>query len=286
MFGYLNINKQKLNDGQQGLWQSFMCQLCISTKRLIGNLPRMFVSNDLNAFNVLFHSVLQKDVVVLQSRCASHPIKKRSILQTDEISDNLALSNLLLMRWSLYDDVVDDKKISKKIALRFISSAYQKCKNKLADMDKAIELRYAELRKLEKEKCAVIDLVAHPFACLTQDFCKLSLGEHTNDHIETLCYNLGKWIYLIDAVDDAADDLRNADYNPFVSCYNAKNMAELVRNADEIQFTLYATLNRIAQSFNDLNLTKYHCVLTNILFDSIRDKTTMLLNELKQYKTE
>lgn len=286
MFGYLNVNKQNLNEGQQGLWQSFMCQLCISTKRLIGNLPRMLISNDLNAFNVLFHSVLQRDVTVLQARCASHPIKKRAILQTDEISDNLALSNLLLMRWSLYDDVVDNKSTSKKIALRFISSAYKKCKQRLADVDGAIERHYAELRKLEKENCAVIDLVAHPFACLTQDFCKLTLGEQSNDYIEALCYNLGKWIYLIDAVDDAKDDLRSGDYNPFVCCYNAKSMAELAQNEAEIRFTLFATLNRIAQSFNDLNLTKYNCVLTNVLFDSIRDKTTTLLNNLKQYKTE
>lgn len=284
MFGYLTIDRQKLNDGQKGLWQTFMCGLCVSTKNLVGNVSRMAVNNDINTFNVLFHSVQNKDVAVLQQRCVAHPLKKRSILQTDEITDKLAIANVLLIRWNLFDDVIDDGKTKKKIALNLLSSAYKKSKGLCQKLDETIEVRYDELRTLEKSNCNIIDLVAHPFASLTQDFCIFALGDHSNPFAETLCYNLGKWIYLADALDDAKDDIARGNYNPLVSHYGAKSVDELVNNIDEINFLMFSTLNRIAQSFNDLNLTKYRCLLTNILFDSLRGQTTQLIEKLKQYK--
>ena len=81
MFGYLNVDKDTLEKGQAGLWQSFMCGLCFSTKKLYGNFPRMFISNDVNFFNVLFHSVLGVDVEVENSHCFSHPIRKQTVLR-------------------------------------------------------------------------------------------------------------------------------------------------------------------------------------------------------------
>ena len=112
---------------------------------------------------------------------------------------------------------------------------------------------------------------------LSQDFCRCILADKSNEDAETLCYNLGKWIYLIDALDDAKKDLKRGNYNPFVKCYNAQSIGELATHKEEIQFVMYTALNRIAQSYNDLNLTKYNCILKNILFESIRNKTKDVL---------
>ena len=71
-------------------------------------------------------------------------------------------------------------------------------------------------------------------------------------------------------------------YNPFVKCYQATSLADLATHKEEIQFVMYTSLNRIAQSFNDLNLTKYTCILKNILFESIRNKTKDVLQKLSK----
>ena len=78
-------------------------------------------------------------------------------------------------------------------------------------------------------------------------------------------------------MDDAKKDLKRGNYNPFVKCYNAQSIGELATHKEEIQFVMYTALNRIAQSYNDLNLTKYNCILKNILFESIRNKTKDVL---------
>ncbi|MCH5157190.1 MAG: hypothetical protein J1G02_04870 [Clostridiales bacterium] len=283
MFGYLNIEKDKLEDGQRGLWQTFMCGLCFSTKQLYGNYPRMFISNDVNFFNVLFHSVTNTDVAVTNKRCFSHPIRKRSVLQETVLTDKLSVANVLLTYWNIYDDTIDGGSTSKKIALRSFRKAYRKAKKDVPELDEILAKRYSELRELEQSNCNSIDRVAHAFALLSQDFATSVLGEHATEYVQTLAYNLGKWIYLIDALDDATKDIKRRNYNPFVSCYNVQSAQELSKKYDELQFLMFAVLNRIAQSYNDLNLTKYTCILNNVLFDSIRDKTKQVLN---RYKTE
>lgn len=279
MFGYLNINK-KLEDGQRGLWQTFMCGLCFSTKKLFGNVPRLFISNDINLFNVLFHSVQQIDVQLEQSRCFSHPVKKRTVQKPTELTDKIAVANVLLTYLNIYDDVVDGGGAKKKAALALFKKAYKTAAKTWAQLDETFCLRYNQLRELEKSNCNSLDAVAHSFALLSQDFCKQILGEKTSDYAETLCYNVGKWVYLIDALDDAQKDVKKHNYNPFISCYGVATAAELSQHKEEITFLMYAVLNRIAQSFNDLNLTKYVCVLKNVLLESIREKTQQVLNKL------
>ena len=281
MFGYLDIEKDKLVQGQRGLWQTFMCGLCFSTKRLYGNYERVFISNDVNFFNVLFHSVTDMDVAVENRRCFSHPIRKRSILIETELTKKLSVANVLLTYWNIYDDTVDGGSVKKKTALRLFRKSYKLAKEDFPELDDVLSKRYGELRELEQSNCGSIDRVAHSFAQLAQDFSVLVLGEQSTEYLKTLCYNLGKWIYLIDALDDAEKDIKHHNYNPFVSCYGAKSVDDLKVKHDELQFLMFAVLNRIAQSYNDLNLNKYTCILKNVLFDSIRDRTKTILDRYK-----
>ena len=277
MFGYLDVDKGKLEEGQHGLWQTFMCGLCFSTKKLYGNVPRMFISNDVNFFNVLFHSITQSDVEIEHKRCFSHPISKRTVLKETSLTQKLSVANVLLTYWNIYDDVLDGGSVKKRTALKAFRKAYLKSKKDYPELDAMLSKRYGELRELEQSNCDSIDRVAHSFAQLSQDFAVIVLGDQANDYAQTLCYNVGKWIYLIDALDDAEKDVKRHNYNPFVACYKANTVKDLTQKYDELSFEMYAVLNRIAQAYNDLNLTKYTCILNNVLFESIRGKTKEIL---------
>lgn len=277
MFGYLNIQSDRLAEGKRGLWQAFMCGLCLSTKNKVGNVARMFVNNDINAFNVLFHSICNVDVTVNNATCVAHPLKKRTLLNVTEITDKLAVANILLVYWNLYDDVVDGGvSLKKRVALAAIKPAYDKAKNDWAELDKTIADNYAALRCAEGQGETSIDRVSHHFAKLAEDFARAVLGNLCTPHVATLCYNLGKWIYLIDALDDVAKDIKKGNYNPFVSAYGLNTEADMAAHEDEIRFVMLTLLNRIAQAYNDLNLTKYRCVLDNVLLVYIRNETAKL----------
>ena len=281
MFGYLDIEKGTLEDGQRGLWQTFMCGLCKSTKNSYGNFPRAFISNDVNFFNVLFHSVTNTDVESYQGRCFSHPLKKRSLLKENELTNKLAAANVLLTYWNVYDDVIDDGGSKKKLALRALKKSYNKARTDFAELDTTLAERYSALRGYEQSGCDSIDRVADSFAALSADFCRLVLRERTSEYAETLCYNVGKWIYLIDALDDVSKDIKKGAYNVFVDVYGIKEPDRMVQYIQEIEFVMFSVLNRIASAFNDLDLTKYTCILKNVIYESIRNKTKQVLGKYK-----
>ena len=281
MFGYLDVDKGTIEEGQRGLWQTFMCGLCMSTKNAYSNFPRMFITNDINFFNVLFHSVTETDVEIENKTCFSHPFTKRTILKTTPLTDKLAVANILLTYWNVFDDIQDDKSLAKRTVLKTLQKPYNKAKEILPQMDEMLKRMYDDLQTLEKSNCASVDKVAHSFASLSQQFACLTLEDKTSANVETLCYNLGKWIYLIDALDDIEKDLKHNNYNVFVNCYSLQSADEVAKHSEEIQFVMYASLNRIAQSYNDLNLTKYNCILKNVLYDSIRNKTKQILAKYK-----
>lgn len=277
MFGYLDINKSALDEGQRGLWQSFMCALCMSTKRQFGNIPRMFISNDVNFFNLLFHSYLKCDVTLDSKRCFSHPVRRRAMVAADETSDVMAAANVLLVYWNLYDDVVDGHSPGKKSALRSFAKHYKRARAMLPHIDAMIADKYEQLRKLEQSGCTSIDGASHCFASLCGEFCKLVLGKKNDVRIEKMCYNLGKWIYLIDALDDVGKDVKKRSYNPFVAAYGSER--NIAANFADVQFEMYAVLNAVAMSYNDLNLGKYTCLLDNVVFNSVRGKTKQILTK-------
>lgn len=65
----------------------------------------------------------------------------------------------------------------------------------------------------------------------------------TDDNVDTFCYNLGRLIYLLDAVDDVEKDSKSGEYNPLVlnygKCAEKKDyLAKTQTNCRFAQFNL------------------------------------------------
>lgn len=286
MFGYITIDKKKLNEKETGLYQTFMCGICLSTKKLFGNFPRNFISYDINFFNVLFHSFLGTEVAIDSARCFASPFKKRTMLRINDLTDKMAAANVILNYFNLYDDVVDGFSSPKSVILAFYKNAYKKAQKLMPELDGEVSKKYEELRIMERDGCENLDKVCHSFAGLTRSFAEIILGDKANGFISDLTYNAGKWVYLIDALDDLKKDRKRKNYNPLIASFgNYENEKQFVlANKSELTFIFFATLNRIAACYNDLNLTKYLCLLNNVIYNTLRDKTNALLNKCDEEK--
>lgn len=127
MFGYLNVEKERLTQGEYGLWHTFLCGVCLSAKRLLNNSSRLTSNYDINFFNVLFHSYLNIDVEIYNDKCAASPFKKRPLLRPDEITDKLAQANVILMYYNLLDDKRDGgMSLKKKSGVQSVEKAFFK----------------------------------------------------------------------------------------------------------------------------------------------------------------
>lgn len=276
MFGYLNVDKNSAEDKEKGLFGTFMCSLCLSTKRLFGNIKRLSVSNDINLFNVLFHSFLNEEVKVEMGKCVLSPFKDRPLIHPNALTDKLACYNMILIYYNLADDLLDERSPVKRIVFASFKKSIGVAKEKELGFYNAVKDEYEKLVALEKNDCCVLDEVCHPFSEISRKLAVCALGDRCTPRIEELCYNLGKWVYLIDALDDLQKDLNKKMYNPILKCfgYDGESVNRFVKkNRNELDFVFYTALYKIAQCFNDMGLEKYVCVLKSVFHKSLRRKT-------------
>ncbi len=280
MFGYINVQKNTLKKGQYGLWHTFLCGLCMSLKEMYGNKARLTANFDVNFLNVLLHSVTDTQAQIKMDFCATSPLKKRSIMQRDFITDKIATANILLLRLNAEDDVKDELSLAKRIAVWALKKPYLSAKTAAIELDAKIRSLYQQLLTAEKQNDGNIDKVCHYSAQILVEVALYVLDGKLNSELISLCYNVGKWIYLIDALDDLKRDFKKHNYNPLIAWLDNFTDAKsfVTKNREALEFLFFATLNKIAENFNNLNLNAYSCVLKNIIYLNMRQKTLNIMD--------
>ena len=80
------------------------------------------------------------------------------------------------------------------------------------------------------------------------------LGDKCTDCVSKIAYGLGKWIYLIDALDDYDKDAKKGLYNPFVLCYGAKSASVAVqKNKEDLEFIFHSLFFDIREHLSKLH---------------------------------
>lgn len=229
---------------------------------------------------ILLDSIEDERTSVQSERCFVHPNKKKPYVLDNKALSYAAFCNVALTYFKLVDNKEDDKSITSSF-LSFILKGYFKKFPK--DSDKIlleVEKSLKDLSKLEKGGVAQsIDEISHPFAHLVGYL--ISVYNSNDENLYNLGYNLGKWIYLIDAIDDLEKDMKKNKFNPLNDILNKENLPyqEFMSSIlERIEFNL-TTCGRIA--FNELaniNLKKNEEIIKNILSLGLMMKMDKILN--------
>jgi len=139
------------------------------------------------------------------------------------------------------------------------------------------------LLEYEKTNGDSIDISADSFGLMMQDVVKELLNESCDDIVLELSYFLGKWIYLIDALDDFDKDKKKRNYNVFVNSYNdVSNKSELVAKYQrEIIYVFSSILLRIEELSKQINYKFNHDLLDNVLLRGLKVQTKQILENEK-----
>lgn len=275
MFGYVIPDKLNIYIKDFNVFQSFYCGLCKTLGETGAEFTRLCTNYDVTFYNVLLHSLTNTPVEFERKLCAYNG-KKKVVVKTDELSKKIADIAVMLVYYNVEDDVYDGKK-SRAIVKGMLAPRKKKAAKRLCKIDKIMQKSFADLRKLEKEKCDSIDRVADTFATLMRDMTRQLIK--TDDNVDTFCYNLGRLIYLLDAVDDVEKDSKSGEYNPLVLNYGkcAEKKDYLAKNADELSFLLNSTYNKMVGSYNAMDIKMYEGVLSNTIYLGIKMQVERLL---------
>lgn len=282
MFGYITPLKSELKIKEYEQFKSYYCGLCFHIKKSFGNVPRLFLNYDMTFLGLLFDSLSADQTRQSLKKCLLNPFKKKSV-----ISDNPALSyaaamNLALVYFKLLDDALDDKKIRNRLIVLLLKFYTKKLDPKMQEINTVIKKNLNELSLMEKSKnFSSIDEICHPFSQIVAQIFKMYPYPVINDNSEVrynlyqFGYSLGKWIYMIDALDDLKDDMENHKFNPLNYLYNKKELpyeALIEEIKDTVAFTVFNCGYNCVLYLDKLPVTKNKSILKNIVTLGMMDQ--------------
>ncbi|MGI6778320.1 MAG: DUF5685 family protein [Acetivibrionales bacterium] len=283
MFGYVLPEKPELKIREYEMFRAYYCGVCKSIGKRYGQISRLTLNYDSAFLAILISSVYQEKVNIKMERCIVHPVKKRYVVGKSEIIDYSSDINLLLAYYNLEDNWRDEKSVISGIGKLLLSTNFKKLREKYKEKCVIIEDRLKELEALEKEKCSSMDRAAEPFARLMEEvllYKPVCDSAETEKILRWIGYNLGKWIYILDAYDDIEDNINNKAYNPLLYQYNysGQEMGQFKGFIKkDVEFNLLYTLDQISKAYELLEIKCNTGILENIIYMGMLRKTEKIL---------
>ena len=270
MFGYVVVDKEKLTPQENALYRAFYCGVCKTVQQEYGNLTRVCTTYDITFLSILSHDCLNYPVQLTNENCIANPFQKKLIVKDNPLMRKVSAIAVLLVYYKLQDDIIDGKK-SRKILNTLFSKQVKKAQLIFPEADGIIDSYYQKLRAMEQENEKIIDKVSDCFGSMLKELFTLVIPS-CDENVYSLAYNVGKYIYLIDAVDDIEEDAKSGNYNPFLACYGEFENREafMGKHGKEMEFSVYGTINKAVCAFNDRNYNQSYSLLKNIMHHGLK----------------
>jgi hypothetical protein len=291
MFGYVTPCKMELKIKDFEKFKAYYCGLCRSIKGSYGNLPRLALNYDMTFLALLLDSLSDEKSNVEKQFCSLHPLKKRVVFMGNSAIDYAAFFNVFLTYYKFMDNFEDDKSLKSKMFASILKIYLKKSPSYNSEISKKASDILETLRIEEKAFMGKsLDELSHHFADLTG--CILAFYEKDKNHedkLYSLGYNLGKWIYIIDAYDDLEKDMKDRKFNAINSAFNSENLpynefAESVK--ERVCFILTMCGAYCIENLNKLPIKRNYDLLYNILQYGLMEKMDKVFNGKEELSNE
>lgn len=286
MFGYVVPDKMNMFMKDYYGYRAFYCGLCKSIGKRCSQLMRINTTYDMTFLNILAHAVTDVEIEMKMGKCVLNMVQKKLIAQNDKLTEKIVDIGTILAHYKCVDDILDDKSLSKRfIDKAVIKRHYKKARKNYPELDKYISDKYLELAEAEKAKCSSIDRISHHFGEIMVRIGQTVFEDKYTPKLSNLLYNLGKWVYLADAIDDIDEDFKKKKYNVFLIDYEYKDKETfLEEKKDTLEFVMMSCYNTICNDFDKIEVKKYEGILTNILWYGMLNSTKELLRRTEKCK--
>ncbi|HBM80083.1 MAG: DUF5685 family protein [Clostridiales bacterium] len=294
MFGYIFPDKGELKVKEYELFKAYYCGLCKCIGRECGQAARLALNYDSAFLGMFLSSFREEREDIKFQNCAVHPFLKKPVIGESKAIKYASNIDIILTYRKLTDDLRDGHPVRSSVPMALFYSAYKKSSKAVPVKAKIIKEKLDELSVIEKQRCDSIDKAAEPFARLTEEifaYPPLCEDKKREKSLHWFGYNIGKWIYIIDAYDDLEDDVKRKNYNPLLIqfCYNYNN--EKIHDFKErikgnVKFTLEHTLGQIGNAFDLMDIKKNKSIIENIIFGGMYKKTLQILEKRGCFKHE
>ena len=282
MFGYIMPCKKQLGEDGYKEFGAYYCGLCKAMGRQCSQASRLGLSYDVTFLSMVLSSVTGEEHEERTERCIVHPFRKRPCIKHDTALDYGACVGVMLSYLKLLDDWHDERSIKAAAAMALLYTGVRRARKKYPAEYDFIKRCLDELSALEAQNCPDTDRTADCFARILQ---RLFTPDFITDNgtrriLDWMGYNIGRWIFILDAANDLEKDHRQGAYNPLLAGFDGGDIEEYrERRAKELEVTLTYTLENAASAFDLLGTHRNYDILYTIIYDSLRLKQQAVLSK-------
>lgn len=265
MFGYVRTDTPYLYIKDDTLYRGVYCGVCKGIAEVCGQTARMGLSYDVAFLSAILHNIAGVDVVLEKQHCLTHCVRSRMMANVDELTRRLGALNTALVYYKLTDDIADgDKGRGKRLWFR---KGLARAEKKYPEIVRIVRENLTEQAKTEQAQTDSLDRAADATARIMAEFSDYALEKAATPTTNRLFYTLGKWIYLIDALDDYDKDKAKGAYNPFVLAYGAESRCALLHgeHGDEVRYVFHAMFFDIRECLSEIDFHFNRDLSDNIL---------------------
>lgn len=285
MFGYVKPFKPELKIKEFDTYKAVYCGLCHQLGKVFGPFAKLTLSYDFTFAAVLSLALKENFCGFKKTTCMANPLKRKDCAVPCDETEFVSACAMTLFYYKLKDNIKDSSFLKKVIyitLLPFASVARKKARKLYPFLDEVFGNMMKEQFILEKEKNVSIDRAAEP----TAKALELVFSEFDKEQerpLGRMGYLLGRWIYLLDALDDLKKDAKTKNYNPFLIKFDAYNLTE-EKKEEIIEYgkgALNITVAELAKAYELLNLYRYKTILDNIIYLGFKKSAENVLSAEK-----
>lgn len=268
MFGYVRPAMSRLSNERRDAYGALYCGLCHTLEARCGFLSRFLLNYDFTFLAALLGS----NGTCSERRCIASPVKKRAAVCADPALELAADCGVIFTWYKLRDEIADGRFVRRQLsrgALLALRRAYQKAAASRPDFDRRAAEELGRLSELEKNGCGSVDEPADTFGKLLESV-TLELADPLQRRVlGQLLYHLGRWIYLVDALDDWAEDQKNGTYNPITRRFSLTGDVLPEEVKVRMGQTLDASIRQMAAAYELWNFDAWSDVIEATVYDGL-----------------
>ena len=291
MFGYIRPNKLELKLKEIYRYQELYCSLCQAIRTNYGQIYGCALSYDLTFLIALLNGFCD-DQEPFPFRCPLNPLKHKSVSVSKSALDYAAFINYFMVYLKVADDVADEHSILSKLIETILSHnrKYRKQYQHYETIAANLKAQMAQFNNLEKSVSDFDELTnsfGDFFAEIFLAFFRDMIGQDISPSLHKLCFNLGKWIYLIDAYDDYPKDREKKRFNLLSTMYFDTPEPEEDQIHKRVQCIVNLLQNNMKRYLNEVQTEQDRAIIENIvLYGCAQQYAKILKNRYPQYATD
>ena len=261
MFGFVLADTRELTREEQRRYRGCYCGLCRAIGARCGTRCRMCLTYDMAFLTLLLGSLYEPPETERDGPCVLHPLGKRYSWRT-EATDYAADLNVLLAYYNCLDDWEDDRRLLRLGEAGLLRAGAEAAEERRPQKAAALRECLDTLKEIEGRREKSPDPGASAFGRLMGELF-LWREDRWSPILRQAGEHLGRFIYLLDALEDLEKDSRRGSYNPL------KGILAEGATREEVLDILVNQMSSCAGELDKLPLVQDAAILKNILYTGV-----------------